>query len=182
MNTNSVAVSMLILMQGQKFIPKFKHKEQPPDTDTVLQKVIEATNKFERALGIARDQAIEGTQVVTQYTAIKANNIHLDVKKYGGEVGEVHGHMKQLTVGATYVKKTVDENAMLLKSESEKNELFRRELQSDSLADKIAGALHRKQQIAAQGTTRGICEHAMQNDQLVTRNELLELLSEVWSK
>ncbi|CZR60281.1 uncharacterized protein PAC_10177 [Phialocephala subalpina] len=180
----------------RKLIPKFKHKPPPPEPDEILRKVTESTNKFERTLGIARDQAIEETQMVGQYTAVKANYIHRDVEKYGKElegvgveVSEINGrftevgnNLEQLTVGANYVKKGVDENEALLKRESEKNEMWRQELNPDSIADKFVSALDNRDKIAARGDTAGgvaTRENAMQDDQLITRNQILELLSEV---
>ncbi|KAL9116541.1 MAG: hypothetical protein Q9187_006933, partial [Circinaria calcarea] len=164
----------------RKFIPKFKHKPPPPDLDGILQRVTDSTNEFERVLSIARDQAIEDTQMVGQYTAIKAKYIHCDVEKYGkkvesvgGEVSEIHGsiinvrtNLEQLTYNSTCVKKGVDENRTLLKRASEKNEIFHQ-----SIAARIDGAFDRMGEIAARN-------NALQENQLSTKNQVLELLLE----
>lgn len=172
-------------VQGRKFIPKFKHKPPPPDPDKILQKVTESTKSLERALGIARDRAIEGTQMVSEYTAIKTNCMHRDIEKYGQKLesfgGGIDGHFTQvdtrlerLTFDVTYAKSGVEENRVLLKRESERNEALRKEL-PDEIVDKIVSALDRRGEIVAR-------DSAMQDDQLSTRNLLLELLLEGKSK
>lgn len=168
-------------MNWRKFIPKFKHKLPPPDPDKILQRVTESTNTFECALGIARDRAIEGNLMVSEYTAVKVNYIHQDIAKdrqrferFGGQIdgrfSQVDTSLEQLAFDATYVKKGVDENGALLRREREKNEIWRKEL-PDEIVDKIVGALDRRGEIAAR-------DSAMQDDQLSTRNQLLELLLE----
>ncbi|KAF8855714.1 hypothetical protein BDZ45DRAFT_625997, partial [Acephala macrosclerotiorum] len=134
-------------MNWRKFIPKFKHKLPPPDPDKILQRVTESTNTFECALGIARDRAIEGNLMVSEYTAVKVNYIHQDIAKdrqrferFGGQIdgrfSQVDTSLEQLAFDATYVKKGVDENGALLRREREKNEIWRKEL-PDEIVDKI---------------------------------------------
>lgn len=139
----------------------------------------ESTDKFERALGNARDQAIEETNRVGQYNAILSTNIHHEVMKYGekletfgtevqGQYTQVSSSMRLLTVEAKRVRNGIDKSGAFLRQESKKNEIWRNEFQ-ESIVDQILGALDRKGMIAAR-------ENAMQDDQLSSRNELLGLL------
>lgn len=166
-------------MQGHSAITKSKRKPPPPDPDEILQRVTESTDKFERALGNARDQTIEATNRVGQYNAILSTNIHHDVIKNGerletlgsevqGQYTQVTSTIKSLTVEANRVRKGIDKTGAFLRQESEKNEVWRNEV-SDSIVDKILGALNKKDMIAAR-------ENAIQDDQLNSRNELLGLL------
>ena len=181
-----VTISVVILREytlisapGRNPITKFKRKPPPPDPDEILKKVTESTDKFERALGNARDQTIEATNRVGQYNAIMATNIHRDLTRYGediehfgtevqGQYTQVATNMKLLTAEATHVRKGIDDNGAFLRQESERNEIWRTEFQ-ESIEDKILGALKRMNGIAAR-------ENAMQDDQLNSRNELLGIL------
>ncbi|BCS08794.1 hypothetical protein RIB2604_02103410 [Aspergillus luchuensis] len=175
-------------------IPKFKHKTPAPDPDTILQNVADRTKEFERAVGMARDQVIESTAVVSQDTNIRTTMIQWDVsstknnteilrsdieksgarlESVGGEVGEVHGLVSQISSGmehmtmeTTGLKKGIDENTISLKKESENNERRHQEL-----CNLIIGQVEAKSKIAKR-------ESALEDGSRSLKNQLMTLLLE----
>ena len=104
-----------------------------------------------------------------------ATNIHHDVTRYGerletigGEVHEQYAHvntnMNLFAVEARSVKKGVEENGAFLRQESEKNDIWRASIES-----KILSSLSKTRMIAAR-------ENAIQDDQVNSKNGLVELL------
>lgn len=174
-------------MQGHKLIRK---KDKTSTADEILQKVTESTNKFTRALEDARDEALEGLQIVGDYTAFQATSTRRDVNKYGKRLESVDGKvdmiqgvlvkagsdMKRLTVGANTVKKGIDDNTAFMKRESEKNDKRFEEL-PNILAKKMAKATKQKNMIASAAV---IAE--MRGIQFENKNLLLVVLNELQSK
>ncbi|RYP44531.1 hypothetical protein DL768_009026 [Monosporascus sp. mg162] len=161
----------------RKYIPKFKHKTPPTDPDAILQNVIDRTKEFERAVGVARDQAIENTAIMAQYIGIQTAFVHRDVNAMGSEVGEMHGLMTQMSTGmdliasdSTYVRRGIEENAAYMKRESEQNEKRHQELRGLIIEKlKVRNAIATRETMLLEAT-------------LNAKNHLLQLLLETKRK
>lgn len=147
---------------------------------------------------MARDQAIEGTAVVSQDTNIRTTMIQWDVsatknnteilrsdieksgvrlESVGGEVSEVHGLVSQISSGmehmtteTTGLRKEIDENTTSMKKERENNERRHQELYN-----LIVGQVEAKSKIAKR-------ESALEDGSLSLKNQLMTLLFEGKSK
>jgi nitrate reductase alpha subunit len=62
-----------------RIISRPKDKQPLPDAEEILKKVATSSKEFESAIGLARDQTIEGTQAVAYYTGTKITMVHRDV-------------------------------------------------------------------------------------------------------
>lgn len=65
---------------------KLEHRKKRTDVDTILQTLSENAADFKQAVDMARDQTIESTERVVQFTAMQTALVHRDVKATGKAV------------------------------------------------------------------------------------------------
>ncbi|KAK7696677.1 hypothetical protein SLS64_014322 [Diaporthe eres] len=63
----------------RRIASKLEHRKKKTDVDTVLQHLSEKTEAFKRAISVARDQAIQRTDIAARYTAMRTTMVHHDI-------------------------------------------------------------------------------------------------------
>lgn len=117
---------------------KFKRRndEASPSPENILENLAQCTKEFQRALGTARDRAIEGTETMTRATGIRAifihkdvqdvkdntNHIRTDLSRYTSAVeragGEVSSRVADLGLSVRRVEQKMDQEATVREKES----------------------------------------------------------------
>lgn len=58
---------------------KLEHRKKKIDADTVLHHLSEKTDAFKRAIGVARDHAVQRTDTAARYTAMRTTMVHREI-------------------------------------------------------------------------------------------------------
>jgi hypothetical protein len=175
--------TQLITTPGRRLLPKLKDKTPSPDPDSILKKLTDRTVDFQRAVGLARDQTIETTAYIAEYTGIKLAQVHGDViaaknhtvslARDGEMARNTLENMDRTTTelgrDITYLRTRSDETAAYRERENEQNNRRDKELRQW-----IA-------QCFEQMTARARREAALEDDSLQARNEMLKMILEAKS-
>lgn len=101
---------LLIQIAGNRFVAKFKRqKDAPlPTTEDILAKLKERTKDFQDALQAARDRAIDGVDMMSRATGIRAVLIHKDVLETKEHAEYIKAGIDQNAQDVSYIKKGFD--------------------------------------------------------------------------
>ncbi|KAL3456535.1 hypothetical protein BJX64DRAFT_39789 [Aspergillus heterothallicus] len=160
-----------------------KRGPKRPSPDDILQKLDEQTKAFQRALSIARDEAIENTEAMTQANGAQTYLARRDLKvtkentegmkttmhkqsaqltKMDGRLGQMGQNMSHIAAHGNNAVKAINEI---------KRDNKRTNQRIGNIENMVSRALGQKNAIAER-------EMALQDDQLDSRNLMLALLME----
>ncbi|KAL2845137.1 hypothetical protein BJX68DRAFT_136213 [Aspergillus pseudodeflectus] len=160
-----------------------KRRPKRPDPEEILQRLQQQIKDFQRALGIARDKAIENTEVMTQangaqtYLARRDLKVAKDnteglktsMKEHGGKLTKMDGRLGEMHRDVEHIASHGNKAAKEMRRMRENTK--RTDQRIANIENMVSRALGQRNVIAER-------EMALQDDQLESRNGVLALLME----
>lgn len=178
-------------MTGRRWIPRYEHKPDPEDPQTILQRVTQATRDLELAIGVTRDQKIENTERLTQNTNAQVSYVRQDVietKITAKETGAKIDLQTDKINEQKQVVERVDEGVVkvhsIVREMSEdmvniRDGMGRQEKRLEQIRHKMFTEEDRAKRIVNEKLNRKVeKENAFLSAQLQAQNDMLQLLLE----
>ncbi|KAL3441062.1 hypothetical protein BJX65DRAFT_14747 [Aspergillus insuetus] len=160
-----------------------KRRPKRPDPEEIVQRLQQQIKDFQRALGVARDKAIENTEVMTQANgaqtylarrelrATKDNTegLKTSLKEHGGQLTKMDGRLGQMHRDVGHIATHGNKAAKEMRKMRENTK--RTDQRIANIENMVSRALGQRNAIAER-------EMVLQDDQLESRNGVLALLME----
>ncbi|KAJ0415218.1 hypothetical protein BJY00DRAFT_317979 [Aspergillus carlsbadensis] len=160
-----------------------KRRPKRPDPEEILHRLQQQIKDFQRALRIARDKAIENTEVLTQANGAQTYLARRDLKatkentaclktsmsEHGGKLTKMDGRLGQMHRDVGHIASHGNKAAKEMRKMREDTK--RTDQRIRNIENMVSRALGQRNAIAER-------EMAMQDDQLESRNGVLALLME----
>jgi hypothetical protein len=168
-------------------------------TDEILERVQQSTRNYLEALDVARDHAIESTEMMGRYTGVRTVLIHKEVvanregterleegiqtyttkvdavrEEIGAGINSLNVGMTKIASTATYVKERFDKDAEDRRRDRERQADQNRDFKSMMLS----GLEEMKQIVKREGKGGSADAHQALDDQMSNRNLLMQVLLE----
>ncbi|KAH6686736.1 hypothetical protein F5X68DRAFT_261749 [Plectosphaerella plurivora] len=168
-------------------------------SDEILERLQQSTKNYLEALDVARDQAIENTEMMGRYTGVRTVLIHEEVvanregtarleagvqtyttkvdaarEEIVDGIGSLNAGLTKVASSATYVKKRLDEDA-----DDRRRDRERQDVQNQDLRDMMLSGLEEVKRIVSREGQGGSADAQQAlGDQMSNRNLLMEVLLE----